>query len=186
MKSSMTFIQANRCIERERYFKSSEIKRLKEFALALSFNLSLKLTCHQINRSHICLNIKCISVQPLLWMHVMLDFMCMVFAELLSTGYEWKIQKSTMYASCGNRTSDLLLSSVSLLPLGYWRHVNKNLQYLFTLRYYKNSVWCAKGYIENKNTKIVYLQFRDWYNLNTRWFAQKKRIYYVLYVKDYI
>ena len=35
MKSSMTFIQGNRCIERERYFKSREVKRLKECALAL-------------------------------------------------------------------------------------------------------------------------------------------------------
>ena len=37
MKSSMPFIQGNRCIEREKeIFKSSEVKRLKEFALALS------------------------------------------------------------------------------------------------------------------------------------------------------
>ena len=35
------------------------------------------------------------------------------------------------------------------------------LQYLFMLRYYKNSVWCAKGYKENKNKIIAYLQFRD-------------------------
>ena len=60
----------------------------------------------------------------------------------------------------------------------------KHLQYLFMLRYYKNSVWYAKGYIENKNKIIVYLQFCDWYHLNTRWLTQKKGIYYVLYVKD--
>ena len=36
MKSSMTFIQVKRCIERENYnFKSREVKRLKECALAL-------------------------------------------------------------------------------------------------------------------------------------------------------
>ena len=37
MKSSMTFIRSNRCIEREKdNFKSREVKRLKECALALS------------------------------------------------------------------------------------------------------------------------------------------------------
>ena len=58
------------------------------------------------------------------------------------------------------------------------------LQYLFTLRYYKNSVPCAKGYTENENEIIAYLQFDDWYHnemINT-----KEEIYYVLYVNDYI
>ena len=40
----------------------------------------LKLTCRHINHRHICFNIKSISVHPLLWMNVMLDFICMVFA----------------------------------------------------------------------------------------------------------
>ena len=43
---------------------------------------SLKLTCHHINRRHFCFNIKSISVHPLLWMNVMLDFICMVFAGM--------------------------------------------------------------------------------------------------------
>ena len=47
-------------------------------------------------------------------------------------------------------------------------------QYLCTLQYYKNSVWCAKGYKENKSKIIAYLLFRDWYHLNTRWLTQKK------------
>ena len=59
----------------------------------------------------------------------------------------------------------------------------KLLQYLFTLRYHKNSVWCAKGYIENKNKWFAYLQFRDWYHFNTRWFTEKNK-YYVWYVND--
>ena len=42
----------------------------------------LKLTCRHINRRHICFNIKSISVHPLLWMNVMLDFICMVFAGM--------------------------------------------------------------------------------------------------------
>ena len=38
MKSSMAFIRGNRCIDREKdTFKSREVKRLKECALALSF-----------------------------------------------------------------------------------------------------------------------------------------------------
>ena len=35
------------------------------------------------------------------------------------------------------------------------------LQYLFTLRYYKNYVPCAKIYTENENKIIAYLQFGD-------------------------
>ena len=42
----------------------------------------LKLTCRHINHRHICFNIKSISVHPLLWMNVMLDFICMVFAGM--------------------------------------------------------------------------------------------------------
>ena len=49
------------------------------------------------------------------------------------------------------------------------------LQYLLTLRYYKNSVSCAKAYRENENKRIAYLQSGDWYHLNTRWITQKKK-----------
>ena len=49
------------------------------------------------------------------------------------------------------------------------------LQYLFTLRYYKNSVPCAKWYTENENKIIAYLQFGDRYHLNMRWLTQKKK-----------
>ena len=42
----------------------------------------LKLTCHHINCRHFCFNIKSISVHPLLWMNVMVDFICMVFAGM--------------------------------------------------------------------------------------------------------
>ena len=47
--------------------------------------------------------------------------------------------------------------------------------YLFTLRYYKNSVCCAKGNKENKNKIVAYLPFGDWYHLNTSWLTQKKK-----------
>ena len=53
--------------------------------LPLCISLLLKLTCHHINRRHFCFNIKSISVHPLLWMNVMLDFICMVFAGMWTT-----------------------------------------------------------------------------------------------------
>ena len=51
----------------------------------------------------------------------------------------------------------------------------KLLQYLLTLRHYKNPVPCVKGYRENENKRIAYLQSGDWYHLNTRWITQKKK-----------
>ena len=42
---------------------------------------NLKLTRRHINRHHICFNIKYLSLHLLLWMNVMLNFICVVFAE---------------------------------------------------------------------------------------------------------
>ena len=74
---------------------------------------TLKLTCRHINRRHICFNIKSISVHPLLWMNVMLDFILWssLGCEQRSVSENFKM---IMYASAGNRTRDPLLSSVSL------------------------------------------------------------------------
>ena len=72
---------------------------IKIFELLLIFNLfcvslenifviketELKLTRRHINRRHFCFNIKSISVHPLLWMNVMLDFIWMVFAGMWTT-----------------------------------------------------------------------------------------------------
>ena len=74
----------------------------------------LKLTCHHINRRYICFNIKSISVHPLLWMNVMLDFICMVFAELLSTGYKRKIQNDKV---CLRRESNQRPLAIQRVPL---------------------------------------------------------------------
>ena len=76
--------------------------------------LTLMLTCHHINRRHICLNIKFISVHPLLWMNFMLDFMCMVFAELLSMGYKRKIQNDKV---CLRRESNQRHLAFQRVPL---------------------------------------------------------------------
>ena len=63
----------------------------------------LKLYCHHINGRHIYFYIKSISVHPLLWMNVMLDFICMIFAELWSTESKSKIQN---YDVCLRRDSN--------------------------------------------------------------------------------
>ena len=47
MKSGMTFIRGNRCIEREKdNFKSREVKHLREFAQAVSIKNCIKPTSH--------------------------------------------------------------------------------------------------------------------------------------------
>ena len=56
----------------------------------------LKLTGRHINHRHICFNIKSFSEHPLLWINVMLDFICVGFAELSATGIKRKIQNETM------------------------------------------------------------------------------------------
>ena len=43
--------------------------------------VKLKLTSRHINRHHICFNIKSFSVNPLLWMNVILDFICIGFSK---------------------------------------------------------------------------------------------------------
>ena len=126
-------------------------------------------------------------------MNAMLDFICMVFAELLSTGYKRTVQK---YNVCLRRESNQRPLAFQRVPLT--TRLSGLLTIYTTIRQYKNSVWSAKGYIENKNKIIVYLQFRDWYHLNTRWFTQKKKfimsfmsmtiynIYSLLFIINYI
>ena len=105
----------------------------------------IKLTCHHINRRHICLNIKSISVHPLLWMNVMLDFICIVFAELLSKRCKRKIQNDMV---CLQSMPPLgIKPATPCFPACPSNHSAigviedlriKILQYLFTLRFYKN------------------------------------------------
>ena len=52
--------------------------------------------------------------------------------------------------------------------------------YLFTLRYYKNSVWCAKGYKENKNKFNNCLLTVSWLMpFKYEMIYKKEEIYYV-------
>ena len=74
----------------------------------------LKLTFRHINRRHICLNIKSIIVHPMLWMNVMLDFICICLRRAVIKGKWAQKSKRIIYASAGNRTNDPSLTSVSL------------------------------------------------------------------------
>ena len=113
-------------------------------------------------------------------MNVMLDFIWTLLVQLWGTWNKWTLQKILIHGR--------IRTTKHTAPLGFQRvPLNHSatktvddkrlelLQYLFTLRYYKNSVPCAKGYTENENKIIAYLQFGDWYHLNTRWLTQKKK-----------
>ena len=54
------------------------------------------MTRRHLNRGHICSNIKSFSVQPLLCMNVMFDFICIGFAERSATGGKRKLQNENM------------------------------------------------------------------------------------------
>ena len=111
-------------------------------------------------------------------MSCLISFFVWSSPSCLQRDISWTF-KMIIHATAGNRTSDPRLpschsnhSAIGVVD-DMWI---KLLQYLFTLRYYKNSVLCVTGYIESKKKRIIaYLQFRDWYHLNTRWFTQKKK-----------
>ena len=116
----------------------------------------------------------------------MLDFIWTLPVQLWGTRNKWTLQKilfhgrirtinsgTSCFPACTSNPSATETVDELILEL---------LQYLLTLRHYKNSVPCAKGYRENENKIIAYLQSGDWYHLNTRWITQKEEIYYVLCV----
>ena len=112
-------------------------------------------------------------------MNVMLDFIWTLPVQLRGTLNKWTLQKIlvdgriwTTNAASLDFQRDLLTHSAIGAVDDMWLEL---LQYLFTFRYYKNSVPCAKGYTENENKIIAYLQFGEWYHLNTRWLTQKKK-----------
>ena len=109
----------------------------------------------------------------------MLDFIWTLPVQLWGTRNKWTLQKihihgrirttnpgTSCFPACTSNPSATKTVDDLILEL---------LQYLLTLRHYKNSVSCAKGYTENENKRIAYLQSGDWYHLNTRWITQKKK-----------
>ena len=120
----------------------------------------------------------------------MLDFIWTLPVQLRGTLNKWTSQQILVHGRI--RTTNIASLDFQRVPLIHsaigavddmWLEL---LQYLFTFRYYKNSVSCAKGYTENENKIITNLQFGDRYHLNTWWLKHKKEIYYVLNVNDYI
>ena len=109
----------------------------------------------------------------------MLDFIWTLPVQLRGTRNKWTLQKilihgrirttnsgTSCFPACTSNPSATETVDDLILEL---------LQYLLTLRYYKNSMPCAKGYRENENEIIAYLQSGDWYHLNTKWITQKKK-----------
>ena len=108
----------------------------------------------------------------------MLDFIWTLPVQLWGTRNKWTLRKILVYGrirttnsrtfclpACPSNPSATETVDDMILEL---------LQYLLTLRHYKNPVPCAKRYRENENKRIADLQFGDWYHLHTRWLTQKK------------
>ena len=138
--NSVVFIHF--CITERKSKKSIMIIRFQ-----IAIKRYLKLTCHHINRRHISFNIESISVYPLLWIYVMLDFICMVFAELWSTESKRKIKKRWYMSPPGfepaTPRSPAWHSNHSSIGT-YNKLILKLKQYFFAIRYYKNFVKCVK------------------------------------------
>ena len=108
----------------------------------------------------------------------MLDFIWTLPVQLWGTRNKWTLQKILIYGRI--RTTNSATFGFQACPSNpsatetIDNMIIELLQYLLTLRYYKNSVPCAKAYRENENKIIADLQFGDWYHLHTRWLTQKK------------
>ena len=108
----------------------------------------------------------------------MLDFIWTLSVKLWGTRNKWTLQKILVHGRIRTTNSGTFCIPACPSNLSATETVDDSilelLQYLLTLRYYKNSVSCAKGYTENENKIIADLQFGDWYHLHTRWLTQKK------------
>ena len=108
----------------------------------------------------------------------MLDFIWTLPVKLWGTRNKWTLQKILVHGRIRTTNSGTFCIPACPSNLSATETVDNSilelLQYLLTLRYYKNSVSCAKGYTEIKNKIIADLQFGDWYHLHTRWLTQKK------------
>ena len=109
----------------------------------------------------------------------MLDFIWTLPVQLWGTQNKWTLQKILIHGRIRTTNSGTFCFPACPSNPSATETVDdlilELLQYLLTLRYYKNSVPCAKGYRENENKRIAYLQSGDWYHLNTRWITQKKK-----------
>ena len=108
----------------------------------------------------------------------MLDFIWTLPVQLWGTRNKGTLQKNLIHGRIRTTTSGTFCFPACTSNPSATETVDdlilELLQYLLTLRYYKNSVPCAKAYRENENKIIADLQFGDWYHLHTRWLTQKK------------
>ena len=120
----------------------------------------------------------------------MLDFIWTLAVQLRGTRNKWTLQKILVHGRI--QTTNIASLDFQRVPLTtrllgqltideMWLEL---LQHLFSFRYYKNSVSCAKGYTENEN-KIIPM---NWWLIPFKYemINTKKEIYYVLNVNDYI
>ena len=109
----------------------------------------------------------------------MLDFIWTLPVQLWGTRNKWTLQKIHIHGRIRTTNSGIFYFPACTSNPSATETVDdlvlELLQYLLTLRHYKNSVPCAKSYTENENKIIAYLQSGDWYHLNTRWITQKKK-----------
>ena len=109
----------------------------------------------------------------------MLDFIWTLPVQLWGTRNKWTLQKIHIHGRIRTTNSGTFCFPACTSNPSATETVDdmilELLQYLLTLRYYKNSVPCAKAYKENENKIIADLQFGDWYHLHMRWLTQKKK-----------
>ena len=109
----------------------------------------------------------------------MLDFIWTLPVQLWGTRNKWTLQKIHIHGRIRTTNSGTFCFPACISNPSATETVDdlvlELLQYLLTLRHYKNSVPCAKGYRENENKIIADLQSGDWYHLHTRWLTQKKK-----------
>ena len=119
--------------------------------------LKLKLTCHHINHRHISFNIKSIPVHPLLWMNVVLDFICMIFAEPWSTKRKRKIQNDDvcLRRDSNQRALALQCDTLTTRLSGQITTCYQNLYSTFRSILQEICVVC-KWYIENQNKRTLF------------------------------
>ena len=104
----------------------------------------------------------------------MLDFIWTLPVQLWGTRNKWTLHGRIRTTNSGTSSFPACTSNPSATET-VDKFLLELLQYLLTLRHYKNSVPCTKGYRENENKRIADLQSGDWYHLNTRWITQKKK-----------
>ena len=121
-----------------------------------------------------------LSMHILPRMNVMLDFIWTLRVQLRGTRNKWTLQKILVYGRIRTtNTASLDFQRVPLTTrlLGQLTIYDKNFYstYLRSDSIKTLSVPWAKGYTDNENKIIAYLQFGDWYHLHTRWLTQKKK-----------